>query len=165
MGRAEHFGKKMRVCVWMLGAALILSPAIAWAAKPKKCLTKVEIRAEQEVRHGVFLRESARRCDKMIPGLRAIWDKFAEDAAPHFRRAMDKRTKAYQREYPESWQLTLTHSDDRLVTRHRHLPLTRAFCENVQGLLKEVEQKGYGRFGQQAATIQNEVRADYRVCR
>lgn len=146
-------------------AVLCLLPGPA-GAKPKHCLTEAEIKVEQEVRHGVFLREASRRCgEELTPGTKQTWDGFAEKSAEKFNRATDRRAKVYQREYEDIWQRQLTYSDGRMVTYYRHFPLTRAYCENVKKLLDGVARRGYGAFAEQAATVQNEVLADYKICR
>lgn len=153
----------MRTLLLLVALLLPFSEAVA---KPKKCLTTAEIQAEQEIRHGIFLREAASRCDTAyVKGTRQAWDTFYTQAAPRFGKAKDKRIKAWQREFPDTWQRDLTIADGRIVTYHRHFPLSRAYCEGVDDLVQLVVKKGYAGFSKQAKTIQNEVIADYKVCR
>ena len=146
-------------------AGLLLSGEAVAAAKPKRCLSPPEIQAEQEVRHGIFLREAAKRCDEYTKGSRTAWDSFNAQAAPRFAKAVDKRLKAWQREFPEDWQRAMITADGRLVSYHRYFPLSRAYCESVNDLVQEVAKKGYTAFTKQAKTVQNEVIGDYKVCR
>lgn len=151
----------------LLAAAMLLAPALAQAqqGKPRRCLMPPEVRAEQDVRHGIFLREATSRCDDkgLTTGLRAKWDAFEKQNAPRFQRAMDKRNKAFQREYGKEWQRIITYADGRLVTYHRHFPVTPGHCENISRLMKSLA-LGWQVFGEQAATVQNEVIEDYKVC-
>lgn len=149
----------------ILAAALSLSAAGPAVAKVKRCFSAVEIRAEQEVRHGVFLRESANRCEgPWVVGMKPVWDDFALRFAAKLAKATDRRSKAYQREFPDRWPNVLTHADGRIVTYYRHFPLTRAYCENVNALVTEVGRRGWGGFSEQAKTIQNEVIGEVKAC-
>lgn len=150
-------------------ALLLLAPYPAIAqTKPKSkaryCLTEVEIKAEQEIRHGIFLRESSAKCDSWIPGIRDGWDNFAAANSQRFDAANQKRIKAFLREFAADWQNEMNRSDGRIVTYHRHFPLTQGYCDNVAKLVKELA-KGYRAFTEQAGTVQNEVIADFKVCR
>jgi hypothetical protein len=156
----------MRKLFLLLAVLVLPSSELAAAAKPKGCLTTAEIQAEQEIRHGVFLREAASRCDvEYTKGTRQSWDTFYTQAAPRFAKAKDKRIKAWQREFPDNWQRALTTADGRVVTYHRNYPLSGAYCQSVEDLVQAVTKKGYAGFSKQANTIQNEVIGDYKVCR
>ncbi len=153
----------MRLVLFAALAVLISSPAAA--AKPKKCFSLPEIRAEQEIRHGIYLREAAKRCDgRYLRGSNDMWQKFEAANATKFKAAMDKRKRAWEREFPDDWQYKINYADGRLVTYDRNVPLTTGFCENIDELLKEVDKRGYGGFSGQAKLIHNEVIDDYKVC-
>jgi len=146
---------------------LILAVCVvpAQAAKPKRCFSLAELRAEQEIRHGIYLREAAKRCDgRFLTGSNALWQKLETANATKFRAAMDKRTKAWQREFPEDWKDKINHADGRLVTYDRNVPLTQGFCDNIDELLQEMDKRGYGGFSAQAKLLRNEVIDDYKVC-
>lgn len=147
----------------VLVAALL--PAGPVAAKPKYCFSASEIAIEREVRHGIYLREAARRCDgQYIKGSYDMWQKFEAANGAKFKSAMDKRKKAWSREFPDDWQYKINHADGRLVTYARNIPRTVGFCDNIDELLQEVDKRGYGGFSAQAKVVHNEVVADYKVC-
>jgi hypothetical protein len=137
--------------------------APAWA-KPKQCLMPAEITAEQTVRHGIFLREAARRCqeDGYVTGTWKKWQTFDQRFGNNLKSATSTRTRAYQREFPNASKAELTQADGKIVTYYRHYPLTRAYCEDVDELLGELT--GFGAFTSQAKLLQDEVRMAYKVC-
>ena len=150
------------VIVLAMLASLPPGPA---AAKPKHCFSRPEITAEREIRHGIYLREAAQRCDgQYLKGSNEMWQKFEAANGAKFKLAMDRRKRAWSREFPDDWQYKVTHADGRLVTFARNVPRTQGFCDNIDELLKEVDKRGYGGFSAQAKLIQNEVVADYKVC-
>ncbi|MGE5506497.1 MAG: hypothetical protein ACM31L_18890 [Actinomycetota bacterium] len=147
-----------------LALALVLAaqPALA---KPKHCLSKGEVRSEQIIRHGVFLREAANACEgTYVSGVRKAWEDFVVRFNDRFKKANDDRIKAFQREFPDNWKRMITSADGQIVTYHRHTPLTKGYCENVDELVKELS-GGFNAFTTQAETIQNEVLSDYKNCR
>lgn len=146
-------------------AALLAAPVAGFAAKPKRCLVEGEVRAEQDVRHGVFLREASARCEgQYVTGTKKLWAEFIAKAGDKLGKANDKRAKVYQREFPDDWKHQLTIADGRIVTYHRHYPLTGAYCKNVERLIGDAARKGYAAFAKQAATVQNEVISEYKTC-
>lgn len=153
------------ITVVVLSLALLSSHA-AMAAKPKHCFSPPEITAEREIRHGIYLREAARRCDEQqyTKGLNDKWQKFEGANGTRFKAAMDKRKRAWSREFPDDWQYKINHADGRLVTYARNIPRTQGFCDNIDDLMTEVDKRGYGGFSAQAKRIQNEVVADYKEC-
>lgn len=142
-----------------------LAPSSAAWAKPKGCFSQPEIVAEQEIRHGIFLREAAKLCDgRFLKGSDALWRKFATANDLKFKTANDKRKRAWQREFPDDWQYKITHADGALVTFNRNIPLTQGFCDNVDDLLQTVSKRGYAGLSGQAKLLRNEVVQDYRIC-
>jgi hypothetical protein len=154
----------MRRSLIILGLALLV-PVSAQAAKAKRCLSPPEISAEREIRHGIYMREAAKRCDNdWVKGTSALWQKFEAANGTKFKAANGKRIKAWQREYPDDWQLKMNHADGRLVTYARHVPRTMGYCENIEEQLQELDKKGYAGFTKQAKVVHNEVIEDYKVC-
>ena len=148
-------------------AALVLSlpGAVLAAGKPKACFTLPEIKAEQEIRHGIYLREAANRCNaRFLPGAKDRWQKVEAANGTKFKAANDKRSKAWEREFPDDWKYKITYADGRLVTYDRNIPLTAGFCENIDELLAAVEKGGYGAFSKQSKLLRNEVTEDYKAC-
>lgn len=144
--------------------ALILLP-VAVRAAPKKCFAAGEIKAEQEVRQGIFLREAANRCNEwLLPGARDRWQKIEATNGQRFRSAVDKRKRAWEREFPDDWQYKLNYADGRLVTYARNVSLTEGFCENIDELLQSIERRGYGAFSSLAKVVRNQVTDNYKVC-
>ncbi|OAN53129.1 hypothetical protein A6A04_14295 [Paramagnetospirillum marisnigri] len=155
----------MRRLAAILGLAALLSPLGAEAAKPKRCFSTTEVSAEREIRHGIYMREAAKRCDgDYIKGANAMWQKFEAAQGTKFKAANGKRIKAWQREFPDDWQFKMNHADGRLVTYARHMPRTTGLCENIDELLQELDKRGYAAFTVQSKTIHNEVIEDYKVC-
>lgn len=147
--------------------ALLLIPGFAgpaWA-KPKSCFSATELTAEREVRHGIFLREAARRCQgRFLPNSRKMWETFEEANATRFRGAVAKRMQGWRREFPDDWQVKQIRSDGQIVTYARNQAVTPGFCSNVDDLLQANAKRGYGGFSAQAKTIRNEVVEDYKQC-
>lgn len=154
-----------RLVLSLLLVAGLAAPAWAQAKKPKRCLTVAEMTTEQIVRHGVFLRELGTRCEEFTPGTKKLWTDFDTNFAARLKALTDKRKLVYQREFKDDWVKVMTYFDGRLVTHHRHVPLTRGTCDNVQERLQEVTKKGWKGFTEQAKILQNEVHQDYKICK
>ncbi|TAN74091.1 MAG: hypothetical protein EPN20_02860 [Magnetospirillum sp.] len=155
----------MRRSIPLLLVVMALLPIDDAAAKPKHCFSLPEITAEREIRHGIYLREAAQRCNgQYITGSYDMWQKFEAANGVKFKAANEKRRKAWAREFPDDWQYKINHADGRLVTYARNIPRTQGFCDNIDDLLHEVDKRGYGGFSGQAKRLQNEVTADYKVC-
>jgi hypothetical protein len=155
----------MRAIRLVILAALLTALSGVVEAKPKNCFTAPELAAEQEIRHGIYMRDSAKRCDgEFVRGVSALWQKFEAASATKLKAAMTKRQKAWEREFPDDWQAKMTHADGRLVTFSRHVPRTFGFCDNIEELLQEIDKRGYAAFAKQAKRVRNEVIGDYKVC-
>ena len=151
--------------VAVLAAVALSVPVGALAqVKFKRCLSSAEIQTEQLVRHGVFLREAGNRCDEMLPGTAAKWKKFDERFGPRLKSQTDRRAKMFTREFKKDALKVRTYFDGRLVTYHRNVPLTTAYCTQANKMLDEVNRRGWGGFTEQAKVVQNEVLLDYKAC-
>lgn len=148
-----------------LAALLLAEPGAAWAqVKFKRCLTAPEVQVEQLVRQGVFLREAANRCDDMLPGTAKKWKAFDERFGAKLKAQTDKRVKLFSREFKQDALKVRTYFDGRLVTYHRNVPLTVAYCTQTNKMLDEITKRGWNGFADQAKVVQNEVHLDYKVC-
>ncbi|MBI3447159.1 MAG: hypothetical protein HY055_17775 [Magnetospirillum sp.] len=155
----------MRRSLFVSAFLLSLLGAATAGAKPKGCFTLPELKAEQEIRHGIYLREAANRCDaRFLPGAKARWQKIEAANGVKFKAANAKRIKAWEREFPDDWKYKLTFADGRLVTYDRNIPLTSGFCDNIDDLLTTAEKGGYGALTKQIKPIRNEVVEDYKAC-
>ncbi|MCR6631553.1 MAG: hypothetical protein NVV74_16745 [Magnetospirillum sp.] len=156
----------MKSLVRLTAAILVLAlPAEALAqVKFKRCLSDTEMAVEQLIRHGVFLREAANRCDEMKPGTAAKWKAFDQRFGPRLKQQTDKRAKLFQREFKQDALKVRTYFDGRLVTYHRNVPLTVAYCEHADDMLDEIGKRGWNGFTAQAKVVQNEVLLDYKSC-
>jgi hypothetical protein len=151
-----------RVVVAVVLAAL---PVAAGAqVKFKRCLSQAEMQTEQLVRQGVFLREAANRCDEMVPGTAKKWKDFDQRFGARLKSQTDRRAKLFQREFKQDALKVRTYFDGRLVTYHRNVPLTVAYCEHADEMLDEIAKGGWGAFTTQAKLLQNEVLLDYKSC-
>jgi hypothetical protein len=149
---------------FLLILILVASPGLAVAA-PKGCFTTAEITSEREVRHGIYMREATKRCDiRFLKGATERWQKFETANGAKFRASVDRRKKAWQREFPDDWQYKVTHADGSLVTYARNIPYTEGFCDNIDELMTRIDKGGFAGFSKQAKWIQNQVVADYKVC-
>ncbi len=145
--------------------AAVLIPAAALAAAPKKCFSQTEIRSEQEVRQGIFLREAANRCnERLLPGARDRWQKIEGANGAKFRSAVDRRQRAWQREFPDDWKYQINYADGRLVTYARNVSLTEGFCDNIDDLLQTIEKRGFAAFSKLSKVVRNQVTDNYKVC-
>lgn len=154
----------IRTLILLAAIALSAGPALA-QVKAKRCLSEAEIKTEQLVRHGVFLRESGNRCDEYNPGTAKLWKEFDVKVGDRFAQQTAKRKKMFERQFKTKAVEVMTYFDGRLVTYYRHYPLGIAYCGNIEKLLKDIAKKGWNTFATQAETIQNEVRNDYKVCK
>lgn len=138
----------------------------AWA-KPQRCFKAKEATAEENVRHGVRLREGAARCDSMglTAGSNEAWQAINEAVAPQFKAQMDIRTAAFGREFESNAEQQLTHWNGRIVMHFRHRPLTAPYCQNLAANLKELRDKGWPAFIKQAKLEAGEIKMDYKICR
>ncbi|MGE5547773.1 MAG: hypothetical protein ACM33T_12800 [Solirubrobacterales bacterium] len=148
----------------LLAMVAALPQAALAQGKAKQCLTSAEAQADRLVRHGVFLREAANRCDEIVPGLREKWTAFDKANGPRLRQQTERRMKVFQREFKDEWKQAMTYFDARLVTYHRHMPLTKPFCDNVAALFAELDRKGWGALVKQSKAVQDQVTIDYKVC-
>lgn len=150
----------------VLAASCLMLPAAgAWAqVKFKRCLSQSEVKVEQVIRHGIFLRESSARCDEMLPGSSTLWTDFDQRFGPRLKQQTDRRIKLFDREFKADALKVRTYFDGRLVTYHRNRPLTVAYCTNVKDMLTDITKGGWGRFVKQAEVVQNEVYLDYKIC-
>lgn len=149
----------------VVAVAALALPAEALAqVKFKRCLSPAEIQVEQLVRHGVFLRESGNRCDEMLPGTAKKWKAFDERFGQRLKQQTDRRAKLFQREFKQDALKVRTYFDGRLVTYHRNVPLTVAYCTQANKMLDEVGKRGWNAFADQAKVLQNEVLLDYKSC-
>ena len=143
----------------------LLIPTAIQAAAPKKCFSLPEIKAEQEVRQGIFLREASNRCnERLLPGARDRWQKVETANGTKFRSSVDKRQKAWAREFPDDWKYQINYADGRLVTYARNISLTEGFCDNIDEILKAIEKKGFAAFSKLSKVVRNQVTDDYKVC-
>lgn len=135
----------------------------AQQAKIKGCFSRAEQAAEQQVRHGIFLREAAARCDAQpySAGTLSMWTGVNRQFGERFARQTDVRRKAFDREFPHddigTW-------DGRLVMHFRYYPLSQGYCQDVRNQLRDVQAKGWGAFVKQSVKSRGEVLLDYKVC-
>lgn len=146
-----------------LVAAVLVLLAVPATARTR-CFTEAEVLAEQLVRHGVLLREASGRCDEYLPGSAKLWTDFNQSFGPRLLQQTERRRKVFQREFANDWTRVMTYFDGRLVTYHRHYPLTLAYCTMINELLDENGKRGWKSFVEQAKTTQNEVLLDYKTC-
>jgi hypothetical protein len=153
------------------GLALVpvlpLSPVLcgteAWA-KPQHCFAKAEIAADLIVRHGVFLRESSRRCDDTRPGTKKMWEDFDKAFGSRLLSQRTRRENAFKREFPQDWLKALTTFDARLVTYERNLYDTPEFCSDIEKLLKTNQKSGWSSFVKQSKTLKSVAVLDIKPC-
>lgn len=156
-------GSALRLALAAVLATLPVADALA-QAKFNRCLSTGEVQVEQLVRHGIFLRESANRCDEMLPGTAKKWKAFDTKFGSRLKSQTDKRVKLFSREFKQDATKVRTYFDGRLVTYHRNVPLTTAYCTQANKMLDDITKRGWGGFAEQAKVVQNEVHLDYKVC-
>jgi hypothetical protein len=141
----------------------LLAPPPA-AAKPKGCLSTGELKTEQLVRHGVFLREASAACDSLKPGTRKMWADFDQSFSTQLSTQTKRRMTIFSREFPKTSKQMMTYFDGRMVTNYRYNQPSAPLCADVEKLLKKVQKGGWGQFALQAKTIQDNVRLDFKWC-
>jgi len=155
----------MRTFLTLLIMALLLPLGGAEAQTTfKRCFSAKEIEVEQLVRHGIFMREAAKNCEKTTPGVGKSWSEFDSKFAAKLKSQTDRRTKIFQREFKDRELQVRTYYDGRLVTYHRNESVTAAYCENIERMLGDLTKKGWGAFAKQAKLVQNEVQLDIKQC-
>ena len=150
--------KRLLLLLWALSAA---TPALA---KPKFCFTRAEISSDQIIRHGVYLREAALRCNDYEPGSWAAWKAIDDKFGTRFRSERTKRENAFKREFPDTWLKDVTTFDAKLVTFDRNLPFNDAFCADIKELLDNVQKKGWGELTTQSKKIRDQARMEFKPC-
>ncbi|CAA7619871.1 hypothetical protein [Magnetospirillum sp. UT-4] len=147
----------------LLLLSAVAPPALA-QAKFSRCLQQDEVVVEQIIRHGIFLREAGGRCEDYQPGTAKKWTDFDAKNGARLKKQTERRIKVFQREFKADALKVMTYFDGRLVTYHRHYPLSAAYCRNVDKMLDAITKGGWGAFAEQASTVQNQVLQDYKVC-
>jgi hypothetical protein len=143
---------------------LLVTPALA-QVKFKRCLTQQEVKVEQLVRHGIFLREGGNRCDEDYnPGTAKMWKDFDSQFGTRLAQQTGRRKKLFEREFKANPIEVMTYFDGRLVTYYRYYPLSVAYCGHVDKLLKEVSRGGWNVFAKQSAIVQADVIIDLKIC-
>ncbi len=155
---------RMLLSLTALALALTLPAQAQQQSKFKRCLQPDEVVAEQLLHHGVFLRESGRRCNDMKPGTEKLWNDFEQKFMDKLKKQVDKHAKLFKREFKDDALKVITYFDGRLVTYHRHYPLSTVYCENVSRMLNDVTKSGWKAFDKQAKIVQNEIWTDYKAC-
>ncbi len=145
-------------------AVLMLVWAFPVWAKPKNCFSRVELSSDLIIRHGVFLREAADRCNGYQPGSKDIWKHFDQTFGTKLKSERTKRENAFKREFPDTWVRVVTTFDARMVTFDRNLPYTDAFCEDVRDMLDDNAKKGWGSFVKQSKVVRDESILDFKPC-
>ena len=148
----------------MLTLILVLALAAPADAKPKGCFTRAEISSDQIVRHGVYLREAADRCNDYEPGSWKVWKDLDDKFGVRFRSERSRRESAFKREFPDSWKQNVTTFDAKLVTFDRNLPYNDAFCADIKELLDNAQKKGWGEFTKQSKKIRDQARMEFKPC-
>ncbi len=148
----------------LLYAVVLVMPAQAADVKFNRCLKPSEVKVEQLIRHGIFLREASERCNYSKPGTEKMWKDFDQKFGPNLRKQTDTRIRLFQRQFKDDALKVMTYFDGRLVTYYRNLPITTAFCEKVNKQLEEISRRGWASFAKQSNPMQNEVMLDYKVC-
>lgn len=153
----------LRILVVATVATAIAMPV---QAKPRGCFTKAEHNAERTVRHGIFLREMAHRCDVPPFSLQTkpIWLEVDNRIGEQFKRNTELRQRAFEREFEKRAPQILNAWDGRLVMQHRHMFLTKPQCDDAKKALEEARSRGFPAIRRQAEKVRNEVFYDYRLC-
>lgn len=148
-----------------LAVAVLAAPTAALAqVKMKRCLSPAEIQVEGMVRQGIFLREAANRCDSMVPGTAKKWKAFDQKFGARLKQQTDKRAKLFAREFKKDELKVRTYFDGRLVTYHRNVPLTTAYCTNANKQLDDVTKRGWNALAEQSKVLRDEIIMDYKSC-
>jgi hypothetical protein len=148
---------------WVLISVLAVAASAQTPAK-KRCLSDAEVKTEQMVRHGVFLREAATRCDGLVPGSAKLWRDFDKTAGDRLKKQTDAHNKWLQRKFGDDWKQAADFYDGRLVTAQRNYPLSQTFCDSVKTLLDANAARGWATFARQAKSLQDEVVLDFKLC-
>lgn len=150
----------------VVAAAVGLAVTMPAQAKPRGCFTKAEHNAERTVRHGIFLREMAFRCDVAPFSLqtRSIWLEVDNRIGDQFKRNTELRQRAFEREFEKRAPQILNAWDGRLVMQHRHMFLTKPQCDDAKKALEEARSRGFQAIRKQAEKVRNEVFYDYKLC-
>ena len=143
---------------------MVLFGAAPAGAKPKGCLTKAEVASDLIIRHGVFLREASDRCSAYEPGALPQWKQFEQSFGPRFKAERTRRENAFKREFPKTWLQVVTTFDAKMVTFDRNIPITDAFCADIQSLLDDNKKGGWGSVVKQSKVIRDESRMELKPC-
>lgn len=157
----------MRYALLVAVGFAVFAAAPAEAQQKRGCLTEREALAEQIIRHGVRLREGSGRCEAMgfAEGTTALWRDLEDQMAQFFRAEMDRRIRAFRREFAEHADHELLQWNGRIVAHFRHRPLDAIYCRRLSNQLAQFGATGWAAFKKQAENERGEVRMDYEVCR
>lgn len=150
----------------LLAAVLGVTVSLPAHGKPRGCFTAAEHNAERVVRHGIFLRAMAVRCDG-VPfsmGTVAVWADLETRLGPQFKRLTDLRQRGFEREFEKRAQQILFAWDGRLVMQNRHMFLTKPQCDDAKKQMEEGTKRGFAAIRKQADKMRNEVYGDYKIC-
>lgn len=154
-----------RILAALLGLA-VLAPTGPARAKPKTCFTPAEIAAEQQVRHGLRLREGARICSEPPYDLKllGLWQEIDTQFGPRFARQKTIREQAFRREFGQDTYNRLEMWDGRVVMHYRNNWASPEFCGDISKTLNDMKTKGWSVFSKRAAKAKPEVTVDFRPC-
>lgn len=149
-----------------IALALVLLAQPAAAAKPKGCFTNREHQAEQVIRHGIFLRESARLCAARpyYMDTDETWKSIEEALGASFAADTARRAKAFDREFGDRGEELRVYWNGRLVMEARHSATSPSFCDDVKVVLDEINRRGMRALKTQAEKARNLVLRDYKNC-
>jgi len=154
-------------------ALLLLGSVDAWAqaaANSKKninCFNTKEVEAEAEVRAGLGLRDTLRRCARVSQaGQTALedWYKFDSENADRIKGAVTMRSNAIKRIYPNRTAMEQWENDANIATRAA-TEINDGVCKAVYDVIDSLKKKGWPGFKYYAKLQQSLLVDDIPICK
>lgn len=161
---------------FLAAVALILPSGPACAQAPgaqqnrgrtQACFNKKEVEAEAEVRAGLRLREILRRCAAESPdGQRALadWYRFDRDNGDRLRTAVEMRSAAIKRVFPQR-TMEEQYANDAVIATQQPTEYNDGVCKSAYNVVDRITKEGWPAYKYYAQLQQNLLVTDIPICR
>jgi len=137
------------------------------AVRNRYCFNDKEAEAEAEVRAGLALRETLRRCARIDPNGQAAldsWYKFDQENGEQLRGAVTLRSTAIKRLYPKRTQQEQWDNDASIATRAAP-EVDAGVCKAAYDVVERIKTDGWPGFKYYAKLQQSLLVTEIPICR
>lgn len=155
---------------------LLLTALPAWSQQPPggragasnaPCFNQKEAEAEAEVRTGIQLRETLRRCAAADPAGQAYledWYAFDKENVDRLKAAVDLRRQALSRIYPNRMQAQQWETDAAVATM-KPLQTNEAVCKSTYDMVERIKKEKWPGFKYYARLQRSLLATELPLCR